>query len=113
MTGIINIIANPVYEDYEIIGAFIVIINIMETIQHEQMCREFTSNVLHELSEEIAEHLNLQADKRNIKINILGGKVQIDGVYVMGHAKGEKGISRVIMGLEGTRKNFGGTYTGL
>jgi len=32
---------------------------------------------------------------------------------VIPHAKSEKGISRVIMGLEGTRKNFGGTHTGL
>lgn len=44
-----NIIANPVYEDSEIIGAFIVIIDITDTIQREQMRREFTSNVSHEL----------------------------------------------------------------
>lgn len=44
-----NIISNPVYENSEIIGAFIVIIDITETIQRENMRREFTSNVSHEL----------------------------------------------------------------
>lgn len=44
-----KIIANPVYEESEIIGAFIVIIDITDTIQREQMRREFTSNVSHEL----------------------------------------------------------------
>lgn len=44
-----NIIANPVYEDSEIIGAFIVIIDTTEAVQREQIRREFTSNVSHEL----------------------------------------------------------------
>lgn len=44
-----NIIANPVCEENEIIGAFIVIIDITESMQREQMRREFTSNVSHEL----------------------------------------------------------------
>ncbi|MCM1508695.1 MAG: ATP-binding protein [Ruminococcus flavefaciens] len=44
-----NIISNPVYENTEIIGAFIVIIDITEKIQRENMRREFTSNVSHEL----------------------------------------------------------------
>lgn len=143
-----NIISNPVYEETEIIGAFIVIIDITETVQREQMRREFTSNVSHELktpltsisgfaemmmnggvdeatvkdfsksiyeeaqrlislvidiiriseldeksnmfvkedvdlyelSEEIIERLKSQSDKKNIKINILGEKTQINGV---------------------------------
>ncbi len=143
-----NIIANPVYEDSEIIGAFIVIIDITEAIQREQMRSEFTSNVSHELktpltsisgfaemmmnggideatvkdfsksiyeeaqrlislvidiiriseldeksnifikekvdlyelSEEIMERLKSQADKKNIKMNIFGGKAQTNGV---------------------------------
>lgn len=143
-----NIIANPVYEETKIIGAFIVIIDITDTVQREQMRREFTSNVSHELktpltsisgfaemmmnggtdettvmdfsksiyeeaqrlislvidiiriseldekssifikekvdlyelSEEIIERLKSQADKKNIKINILGGKAEINGV---------------------------------
>jgi len=143
-----NIIANPVYEDSEIIGAFIVIIDVTETAQREQMRREFTSNVSHELktpltsisgfaemmmnggiddatvkdfsksiyeeaqrlislvidiiklseldekndifvkekvdlyelSEEIVERLKPQADKKSIKMNIFGGKAQINGV---------------------------------
>ncbi len=143
-----NIIANPVYEDSEIIGAFIVIIDITEAVQREQIRREFTSNVSHELktpltsisgfaemmmnggvdeatvrdfsksiyeeaqrlislvidiiriseldeksnifikekvdlyelSEEIIERLKSQADKKNIKMNIFGGKAEINGV---------------------------------
>ena len=31
----------------------------------------------------------------------------------MVHAKSENGISRVIMGLDGKQKNYGGTDTGL
>lgn len=30
-----------------------------------------------------------------------------------GHAKCENGISRVMMGLSGTHRNYNGTYTGL
>lgn len=44
-----NIIANPVYEESEVIGAFMVIIDITENVQRELMRREFTSNVSHEL----------------------------------------------------------------
>ncbi|MCM1132001.1 MAG: ATP-binding protein [Ruminococcus flavefaciens] len=143
-----NIISNPVYENSEIIGAFIVIIDITEKIQRENMRREFTSNVSHELktpltsisgfaemmmnggvdeitvkdfsksiydeaqrlislvidiiriseldeknnifikedvdlyglSEEIAERLKSQADKKSIEINVIGEEVQIYGV---------------------------------
>ena len=44
-----NIIANPVFEDKEIIGAVIIIIDVTENVKHEQLRREFTSNVSHEL----------------------------------------------------------------
>lgn len=44
-----NLIANPVYDDKKIIGAVIVIIDITESVKREQLRREFTSNVSHEL----------------------------------------------------------------
>lgn len=44
-----NLIANPVYEGGAVIGAVIVIIDITESVQREQLRREFTSNVSHEL----------------------------------------------------------------
>lgn len=44
-----NLIANPVYENNNIIGAVIVIIDITESAQREKLRREFTSNVSHEL----------------------------------------------------------------
>lgn len=44
-----NLIANPVYQNGEIIGAVIVIIDITESVKREQLRREFTSNVSHEL----------------------------------------------------------------
>lgn len=47
--GTYNLIANPVYENSEIIGAVIVIIDITESVKREQLRREFTSNVSHEL----------------------------------------------------------------
>ncbi len=47
--NIYNLIANPVYENDTIIGAVIVIIDITESVKHEQLRQEFTSNVSHEL----------------------------------------------------------------
>lgn len=44
-----NLIANPVYEKDKIIGAVMVIIDVTETAKREQLRREFTSNVSHEL----------------------------------------------------------------
>lgn len=44
-----NLIANPVFEGEMIIGAVIVILDITERVKREQMRREFTSNVSHEL----------------------------------------------------------------
>lgn len=44
-----NLIANPVFEDKEIIGAVIIIIDVTESVKREQLRREFTSNVSHEL----------------------------------------------------------------
>lgn len=44
-----NLIANPVYENAKIIGAVMVIIDITESVKREQLRREFTSNVSHEL----------------------------------------------------------------
>lgn len=46
---IYDLIANPVYEKGKTIGAVIVIIDITESEKREQMRREFTSNVSHEL----------------------------------------------------------------
>ena len=44
-----NLIANPVYAEDKAIGAVIVIIDETERTQREQLRREFTSNVSHEL----------------------------------------------------------------
>ena len=44
-----NLIANPVYADNEVIGAVIVILDITERVKRDQLRREFTSNVSHEL----------------------------------------------------------------
>lgn len=44
-----NLIANPVFEGEMIIGAVIVILDITERVRREQLRREFTSNVSHEL----------------------------------------------------------------
>jgi len=44
-----NLIANPVFDNNKIIGAVIVIFNVTESIEHEKLKREFTSNVSHEL----------------------------------------------------------------
>lgn len=44
-----SIIANPVFAEKEIIGAVIVIPDITERVQREQLRREFTANVSHEL----------------------------------------------------------------
>lgn len=44
-----SIIANPVYVNRKIIGAVIVILDITESVKREQLRREFTSNVSHEL----------------------------------------------------------------
>lgn len=46
---IYNIIANPVNENGRVIGAVLVIIDITEGAKREQLRREFTSNVSHEL----------------------------------------------------------------
>lgn len=44
-----SVIANPVYVNKKIIGAVIVILDITERVKREQLRREFTSNVSHEL----------------------------------------------------------------
>lgn len=44
-----SLIANPVSEDNKIIGAVILIIDVTESVKREQLRREFTSNVSHEL----------------------------------------------------------------
>lgn len=44
-----NLIANPVYREEKTIGAVVVIIDVTESAAREQMRREFTSNVSHEL----------------------------------------------------------------
>jgi two-component system phosphate regulon sensor histidine kinase PhoR len=44
-----NLIANPVCEDKSVIGAVIVILDVTESVKREQLRREFTSNVSHEL----------------------------------------------------------------
>lgn len=45
-----NLIANPVYNSNEIIGTVIVIIDVTEITKREQLRREFTANVSHELN---------------------------------------------------------------
>ncbi len=47
--SVYSLIANPVYEGDAAIGAVIVIIDITESARREQLRREFTSNVSHEL----------------------------------------------------------------
>lgn len=47
--GVIQIIANPVKEDEKPIGAVLLIIDVTEKSHQEQMRREFTANVSHEL----------------------------------------------------------------
>lgn len=44
-----SLIASPVFEDTKIIGAVILIIDVTENLKREQLRREFTSNVSHEL----------------------------------------------------------------
>lgn len=44
-----NLIANPVFDGDKIIGAVMVIIDVTESVKREQLRREFTSNVSHEL----------------------------------------------------------------
>ncbi|MBQ4545209.1 MAG: PAS domain-containing protein [Oscillospiraceae bacterium] len=46
---IYNIIANPVFDEGKVIGAIIIILDITEEHGREQLRREFTSNVSHEL----------------------------------------------------------------
>ncbi len=47
--SVYSLIANPVFEGKKTIGAVIVIIDITENTRREQLRREFTSNVSHEL----------------------------------------------------------------
>lgn len=143
-----NMIANPVFEEREVIGAVIIILDITEREKREALRREFTANVshelktpltsisgfaelmkeggvsedtvvdfstsiyeeaqrlitlvtdiikiseldgkstpfqsetvdLHELSEKIISRLKGQTEKRNITINLIGGKTEITGV---------------------------------
>lgn len=44
-----RLIANPVFENDRVIGAVILIIDVTESVKREQLRREFTSNVSHEL----------------------------------------------------------------
>lgn len=44
-----SLIANPVFRDGEIIGTVIVLLDVTEKAQREQLRREFTANVSHEL----------------------------------------------------------------
>lgn len=44
-----SLIANPVFAEDKVIGAVIIILDITERIQREQLRREFTANVSHEL----------------------------------------------------------------
>ncbi len=44
-----NLIVSPVYDTEKLIGAVIVIIDVTESVKREQLRREFTSNVSHEL----------------------------------------------------------------
>ncbi len=44
-----NLIASPVFEEEEVIGAVMLILDVTEEVEREQMRREFTSNVSHEL----------------------------------------------------------------
>lgn len=47
--SVYSLIANPVFEGEVVIGAVIVIIDVTESVRREQLRREFTSNVSHEL----------------------------------------------------------------
>lgn len=144
-----SLIANPVFEEGEVIGAVIIILDITEQEKREALRREFTANVSHELktpltsisgfaelmkeggtspdtvvdfsgsiyeeaqrlitlvndiiklseldgrsipyqeeevdlyelSEKILDRLKMQAEKRNITLNLIGEKTQICGVY--------------------------------
>ena len=44
-----SLIANPVFENDKVIGAVLLIIDVTESVKREQLRREFTSNVSHEL----------------------------------------------------------------
>ena len=44
-----SLIANPVLENDKVIGAVVLIIDVTESVKREQLRREFTSNVSHEL----------------------------------------------------------------
>ena len=44
-----KILSNPVFDNEKIIGAIILILDVTETVNREQLRREFTSNVSHEL----------------------------------------------------------------
>ena len=44
-----SLIANPVFENDNVIGAVVLIIDVTESVEREQLRREFTSNVSHEL----------------------------------------------------------------
>lgn len=44
-----SLIANPVFENDNVIGAVVLIIDITESVKREQLRQEFTSNVSHEL----------------------------------------------------------------
>lgn len=44
-----RLIANPVFENDRVIGAVVLIIDVTESVKREQLRREFTSNVSHEL----------------------------------------------------------------
>lgn len=44
-----RLIANPVYQEKQVIGGVLVIIDVTESARREQLRREFTSNVSHEL----------------------------------------------------------------
>ena len=44
-----SLIANPVFENDNVIGAVVLIIDVTESVKREQLRQEFTSNVSHEL----------------------------------------------------------------
>lgn len=44
-----QLIASPVYENDRVIGAVVIMIDVSESVKREQLRREFTSNVSHEL----------------------------------------------------------------
>lgn len=44
-----NLIANPAFDDNRVIGAIIIVLDVTEIFKREQLRREFTSNVSHEL----------------------------------------------------------------